>query len=163
MKILGISLIVLSFVVSGCDEVDEYIKNKAPTSVDSNELVILVNDVRKSGYYCGDVWYPAVQTIRWSSHIQQASQIHCNDMSENDIFEHEGTDGSSPGDRLLRVGYNWSTYGENIATGFSEETEVMQAWLDSPGHCKNIMNGSFTEMGVATKNRYWTQDFALAK
>jgi uncharacterized protein YkwD len=52
------------------------------------------------------------------------------------------------------------SYGENIAFGQRSEREVMQGWLSSPGHCKNIMSKTFKEMGVSRVGDYWTQVFA---
>ena len=84
-------------------------------------------------------------------------------MNEHDNLSHTGSDGSDPGERLNAVGYEWSTYGENVASGYSTEKDVVEGWLDSPGHCENIMNGNVTEMGVATSSSYWTQVFAKPK
>ncbi|MEE4146098.1 MAG: CAP domain-containing protein, partial [Halieaceae bacterium] len=84
----------------------------------------------------------------------------------NNYFSHTGLNGSSPGDRITAAGYSWSSYGENIAAGASSVSQVMQMWLDSPGHCTNIMGGNFTNLGAArfsnpasTYNVYWTQVF----
>ena len=75
-------------------------------------------------------------------------------------------DGTNPGDRIAAVGYNAQAWGENIAAGYPDEAAVVQAWLDSPGHCVNIMRDSFTEMGAgfaenptSTYGIYWTQKF----
>jgi uncharacterized protein YkwD len=53
----------------------------------------------------------------------------------------------------------WKTYGENIANGYGTEQAVMTAWLASEGHCKNIMNASFKEIGAGREGNYWTQVF----
>ena len=50
-------------------------------------------------------------------------------------------------------------YGENIATGYRTEKEVVKGWIASPGHCKNIMSKLYKEMGVARYGNYWTQEF----
>ena len=69
-------------------------------------------------------------------------------------------------DRALRAGYKWRTIGENIASGQRTAQEAVQGWLDSPGHCANIMNAAFAEMGVgyavnpARGTLYWTQVLA---
>ena len=49
---------------------------------------------------------------------------------------------------------------ENIANGYASEQSVMNGWLGSEGHCKNIMNGSFKEMGAGREGNYWTQILA---
>ena len=68
-------------------------------------------------------------------------------------------DGSNGGVRIERAGYDWATFGENIAMGYRTEKDVVADWLQSPGHCKNIMNRNFKEMGVARVGNYWTQEF----
>ena len=66
-------------------------------------------------------------------------------------------------DRVSQEGYNWETVGENIAFGFSNADAVMNAWLNSERHCKNIMNANFKELGVGKAGSYWTQVFATSK
>ena len=51
-------------------------------------------------------------------------------------------------------------YGENIANGYTAERSVVDGWIKSPGHCKNLMNKAYKEMGVAKIGTYWTQEFA---
>ena len=83
------------------------------------------------------------------------------------MFEHRGSDDSEPAVRVTRTGYRWRTVAENIAAGGTDAQTVVRGWLDSPGHCTNIMGAQFSEMGVAyavdPKSRagiYWAQVFA---
>ncbi|GAA3062389.1 hypothetical protein GCM10020000_52100 [Streptomyces olivoverticillatus] len=70
---------------------------------------------------------------------------------------------SAPGERITAAGYQWSTYGENIAYGQPDPTSVMDSWMHSDGHRKNILNCSFKEIGVGINNApggpRWTQVF----
>ncbi|MEX2366451.1 MAG: CAP domain-containing protein [Pseudohongiellaceae bacterium] len=73
-------------------------------------------------------------------------------------------------DRVTATGYTWSAVGENIAAGYSSVEEVMQGWLKSPGHCRNIMSDQFSEFGVSRVDvsdadfpSYWTQVFATQR
>jgi uncharacterized protein YkwD len=101
-----------------------------------------------------------------SAMLTRAALIHAQDMAAHDHFEHEGTDGSTPSQRISRVGYKWRTAAENIALGPTTAAQVVDGWLNSPGHCVNIMAPHSTEMGIAyvvTPNGadiYWAQDFA---
>ena len=122
-------------------------------------LLQLVNAVRKSGCNCGTTAMPAVNPVAWNDLLTKAALAHSNDMVTHDYFSHTGFDNSSPGDRITLAGYHWTSYGENIAFNYPDEQAVMNAWLQSEGHCKNIMDGNFTEMGAAKVNAYWTQDF----
>jgi uncharacterized protein YkwD len=82
-------------------------------------------------------------------------------MSDHQSMSHTGSDGSSPGDRITRAGYDWRTYGENVAYGYPTPESVMAGWMSSPGHKANILNCAFKEIGVgmAKDGYYWTQDF----
>jgi uncharacterized protein YkwD len=135
-------------------------KTAADREIDRERLLILVNNARESGHMCGDKWYDPAPAITWDDKVAQAALIHSEDMDKNHFFSHTGSDGSEAGERLVRAGYKWHTWGENIAWGYESEEEVIEGWLQSPGHCENIMNKEFTHMGVAKSGQYWTQLFA---
>ncbi len=133
--------------------------SSATGSVNKAVMVQLVNDIRKKGCQCGDTYYYPAPAILWNVQLEAAAFTHSADMYENDFFSHTAPDGSNGGVRIQKAGYKWNTYGENIASGYKSENEVIKGWLESPGHCKNIMNKSFKEMGVARVGNYWTQNF----
>lgn len=86
-------------------------------------------------------------------------------MAQNNYFSHTSQDGRTVGQRITNAGYNWSTYGENIAMGQSSIASVMDSWMKSEGHCANIMNARLTEVAVAcvknsSSRNYWTMDLA---
>ena len=150
-------LLTLLFLFPKSDSLPE---NVTPTPVNKNLLLQLINDVRKRGCQCGDVWYPATTPLSWNSQLEKAALLHSNDMYANNYFSHAAKDGSKAGERIDRLGYQWRTYGENIAFGYGSEREVVKGWMVSPGHCKNIMSAAFKEMGVSRVGEYWTQVFA---
>lgn len=120
------------------------------------EVVELVNAERgKAG--CSPVKVNATLT--------EAAQNHSADMAASRNMSHTGSDGSSPADRITLAGYNWSTYGENVAYGYSTPEQVMAGWMSSPGHKENILNCAFEEIGVglAQPGDYWTQNFGTAR
>lgn len=132
----------------------------------SHQVLNLVNAARSKPRRCGSQSYPAVGPLRLSAMLTQAALVQAQDMSAHEHFEHEGTDGSTPAQRITRTGYQWLNVGENIAAGAASADEVVNGWLSSPGHCKNIMTAAFTEMGIAyvagPKTRpgiYWSQVF----
>lgn len=131
-----------------------------PATVNMSQLLQLVNEVRQKGCQCGDTYYYPTTKVSWNSQLELAAYSHSSDMYRNRYFSHTGSDGSSAGVRIDRTGYNWMAYGENIATGFTTEKEVVDAWIKSPGHCKNLMNKAYKEMGVARVGNYWTQEIA---
>ncbi|GGR37516.1 CAP domain-containing protein [Streptomyces griseomycini] len=103
--------------------------------------------------------------VKVNTALTEAAQDHSEDMAASGTMSHTGSDGSSPADRITRAGYSWSTYGENVAYGYSTPEQVMQGWMNSPGHKKNILNCAFEEIGVglAQPGSYWTQDFGTAR
>jgi uncharacterized protein YkwD len=96
--------------------------------------------------------------------LTQAAQDHSKDMADHGTMSHTGSDGSDPGGRITSAGYDWSSYGENIAYGYTSPESVMAGWMASPGHKRNILDCSFKEIGVglAQPGNYWTQDFGTA-
>lgn len=121
-------------------------------------MLQLVNEVRQSGCQCGNTYYYPVAPLRWNDKLEKAASLHSADMYRRNYFSHASLEGKKGGARLDAAGYAWKTYGENIAMGYRSESEVVEGWLQSPRHCKNIMNKDFKEMGVARVGNYWTQE-----
>lgn len=130
-----------------------------PATVNRAKMLQLVNEVRRKGCQCGDTYYYPAPPLTWNNQLELAAYKHTDDMAKNNFFSHYAPDGSRGSDRLERTGYRWKTYGENIGQGYKTEKEMLDGWLASPGHCKNIMNKTFKEMGVARVGTLWTQEF----
>ncbi|MGD6817564.1 CAP domain-containing protein [Metabacillus sp. 84] len=83
------------------------------------------------------------------------------DMQKNNYFDHNSPTYGSPFDMMKQFGVEYKTAGENIAMGQKSPEEVVQAWMNSEGHRKNIMNSEFTHIGVGhvEEGNYWTQQF----
>jgi uncharacterized protein YkwD len=130
----------------------------------------LVNEVRARGTHCGDHSFGPAPPVRLSGTLAGVAQGHATDMAAHNYFEHEDLAGHSPADRVRAVGYREKLVGENIAYGPKSAEEVVQGWLDSPGHCENIMDPRFAEMGVAyaagqasRRGLYWVQLLAAPR
>jgi len=130
----------------------------------------LVNEARAKPRKCGSRAFPKVPPLRLSPILSAAALAHAKDMSAHKLFEHRGSDGSMPRDRVLRAGYNWMAVAENIAEGAASAEVVVRGWLDSPGHCVNIMGAQYQEMGLAyftdfahKGDIYWAQTFGTEK
>ncbi|MFE2527913.1 sigma-70 family RNA polymerase sigma factor [Streptomyces sp. NPDC059382] len=126
----------------------------APPQGVAGQVVALVNSERsKAG--CGP--------LKEDSQLRSAAQGHSDDMARRDFFAHTNPDGADPGKRTTAAGYDWSTYGENIARGQQSAQSVMDSWMKSPGHRANILNCSFKDIGVGIHNGsggpWWTQNF----
>ncbi|NOT36725.1 MAG: CAP domain-containing protein [Saprospiraceae bacterium] len=126
------------------------------------DIIQLVNEQRAKGCKCGSKKFSPLPPIAWSAQLEEAAKIQANYMSKKDILTHQGEDGKDLKSRLSRVKYIWRAYSENIADGYESTQEVFEAWMASPGHCKNIM-GDYKEMGVYKVNEFWVQDFGTPK
>jgi uncharacterized protein YkwD len=97
--------------------------------------------------------------LRFNCRLYGAAQNHTIDMVNMNRLSHTGSDGSSIGIRVKRFGYQYSTVGENVAVGQRTPSQVVNSWMNSPGHRQNILNPQYTEIGVGYSNNYWTQVF----
>jgi uncharacterized protein YkwD len=130
----------------------------------------LVNDVRARGTHCGERSFAPAPPVKLSGTLADVAYGHASDMAVHNYFEHEDLAGHSPADRVRAVGYREKLVGENIAYGPQSAEEVVQGWLDSPGHCENIMDPRFAEMGIAyaaghaaKHGLYWVQLLAAPR
>lgn len=119
-----------------------------------DEVLTLVNNARAEAG-CG--------TVRIAPQLVNAATDHSADMASNNYFSHTSLDGRSPWDRAKAAGYQFAS-AENIAKGQSDAAAVMQAWMDSPGHRKNILNCASNTIGLGVVKSgdgipYWTQMF----
>lgn len=131
-------------------------KATAPASGAAARVLKLVNSERSKA---------GCSPLTLNAKLTKAAQDHSKDMASHRNMSHTGSNGSSPGDRITDAGYGWSTYGENVAYGYSTPESVMAGWMTSPGHKRNILNCAFKEIGVglAQPGNYWTQDFGTAR
>lgn len=126
------------------------------------QVLALVNDRRSEGADCGSEgsFEPAGE-LTMNAALTCAARNHAKDMNVRDFFDHTNPDGDTMTERIDAAGYEPSAWGENIALGQSTPDAVMSSWMTSPGHCANIMNPSFTELGVGYyEGNYWVQVFA---
>ncbi len=110
-------------------------------------VLAALNAARASPRDCGSIRYPAALPLAVHADVEAAAESHTRWMQANRTMSHTGADGSSVGTRLTETGYLWSAVGENVATGQSSSSAVVAAWLASPGHCANIMNAAFVDVG----------------
>lgn len=96
--------------------------------------------------------------------LMKTATVKSEDMAKNNYFSHTSPTYGSPFDLMKKFGISYRAAGENIAMGQETPEQVMKAWMNSPGHRENILNPSFTKIGVGVaKNSenqyYWTQHF----
>ncbi|WP_099904106.1 CAP domain-containing protein [Streptomyces sp. TLI_171] len=96
--------------------------------------------------------------------LATAARAHSADMARRHFFDHVDPDGTTPFDRMRAYGDS-APGGENIAVGQRSSSEVVLAWMNSPGHRRNILDPRFTRIGVGTHSApdgvRWTQNFGF--
>ena len=134
------------------------------------QVLQLVNAQRAQATNCASGGlFAATSPLQESPVLTCLARRHSQRMGLEHFFDHNDPDGSTPFARMTAAGYTYVTAGENIAAGQTTPAAVMQAWVNSPPHCSDLMNPNFTETGVgffapagqaAAYPAYWTQDFA---
>lgn len=129
-------------------------------------VLALVNEARSRPQRCGNQAFAAAPPLRLNPALYGLASAHAADMARYDYFSHTGRDGSTVDSRATRAGYRWRAIGENIAAGQVDADAAVRGWINSPGHCANIMSPAFREMGAAfvvntqsSLGIYWTQVF----
>ena len=123
-------------------------------SVDAyeREVVRLVNLERaKAG----------VSPLEYDWQLSRVARYKSEDMQKNKYFSHTSPTYGSPFNMMKSFGISYKTAGENIARGYQTPSAVVNGWMNSKGHRANILNSSFTHIGVGyvASGNYWTQMF----
>ena len=125
-----------------------------------NRVMTKINILRSSGSICGQEKLPPVGPLQWDNNLYAVSKQYANYMNKYDHFDHLSRNGEDLGDRLDRYGYKWQKIGENLGYGYDDFNKVLDAWIESPTHCKMLMDPDVTHMGMSKKGKYWAQSFA---
>ncbi len=136
-----------------------------------DEALRLINEHRAAGANCGSAGtFAPTGAVAWNDALTTASFDHSKDMADRNYFDHTSADGRVLSDRVNATGYRWWLLGENIAAGYPSVAAVVDGWMKSPGHCRNIMNSGFREIGMAcahnaasTYKLYYTLDLATPR
>jgi uncharacterized protein YkwD len=109
-----------------------------------------------------------LKPLIWDDTLASLAEEHCEDMINRNFFAHDNPDGETPFDRMKKYGISYWSAGENIAAGQYSPEAVVESWMDSEGHKKNILNSDFTHLGVSVVKGgsygiYWAQEFARFK
>jgi uncharacterized protein YkwD len=140
---------------SGCPDAQVTIMNASPDQMRA-AVLCLVNLERTERH---------LPQLVASDKLDRSAQDWTDSMVGSDDFSH----GSAFMNRITATGFDWTTVGENIATGYETPAAVVKAWMRSPGHCANILDPAYREVGtgelarrishVSTLVGTWTQDF----
>ena len=127
-----------------------------------DEVFRLVNINRAAGADCGSAGsFAPAAPLAENAALRCAARNHSLDMATRNFFGHTNPDGDGSRARLDQAGYGGFTWGENIAFGQTSPAQVVDGWMHSSGHCGNIMNPNFAEIGIGhDPSNQWTQVFA---
>ncbi|AUO23686.1 CAP domain-containing protein [Pseudomonas sp. D8002] len=138
------------------------------TQTEGKKVLDLINTARQQPRQCGAQAFAATTPLSWNEALANAAAGHARNMANGNFFDHLDHDGRTPGDRAELAGYIGQQIGENIAAGMDTPRKVVDGWLASPGHCANLMNPQFREMGAAyamdpksDAGIYWTGLFGV--
>ena len=133
---------------------------------EGQKLLTELNAARTRPRQCGAQSFTAAPPLAWNAALATAAEGNARSMANNNYFDHKDRDGRTPGDRAELAGYDFQQIGENIAAGQDTAHKVVEGWLASPGHCANLMNPQFRELGAAYATDpksdagiYWTAMF----
>ncbi|MEW4275912.1 CAP domain-containing protein [Priestia aryabhattai] len=131
--------------------------DKAEQTKDASQfeqkVVDLVNQERQK---------QGLKPLTLNKELSDVARTKSKDMMDKGYFDHNSPTYGSPFDMMKQFGIEYTTAGENIAKGQQSPEDVMNAWMNSDGHRKNILNPDFTEIGVGYvkgDTTYWTQQF----
>jgi uncharacterized protein YkwD len=129
-------------------------------------VLALVNAARARPQRCGGQAFAPAPPLRLNDTLQSVASAHAAEMARYSYFSHTGRNGSTVDGRATLAGYPWRNIGENIAAGQTTADTVVRGWINSPGHCANIMSPAYSEMGAAfvvnqqsSAGIYWAQVF----
>jgi hypothetical protein len=134
-------LILLSFAMANLQALLWVSSDWLVSTILPAVIVDLTNDERDTG---------DLTLLRRNATLDAAAKLKAEDMAKNEYFAHYSPTGVSPWYWFDQAGYDYLQAGENLAVHFTESNEVVEAWMNSPSHRANIMNGQYVEIGVGT-------------
>ena len=131
---------------------DNKVSSENAVSKYEKEVVELVNEIRRDY---------GLSPLKLNTKLSAVARLKSADMRDKGYFSHTSPTYGSPFDMIKSFGIKYKTAGENIAIGYKTPQAVVDGWMNSQGHRANILNSSFTEIGVGyvESGNYWTQMF----
>lgn len=131
----------------------------------TDQVLKRLNEIRAQGRTCGHQAMAPAVPLRWQPALLDAASRYAAELSGRRQLTHTSLSGATLPQRLEAVRYSLRLAGENLASGPDSLDEVIKLWLDSPGHCQNLMGADFTEVGLACDMRdsanaqpYWVME-----
>lgn len=181
----GLAVLTATPAIAADVEPSQSVTPMATVAQIEADMLRLTNEVRSKGRYCGATWYPAAPPVKSDLRLVTAARKHSQDMGVRNLYDndpntpwpHITPEGTTPGSRVTAEGFKWTAVGENVHAWWPDAQGAMygavingtkyNGWLDSSGHCANIMNPTYTYVGNgfasvpgSTWVNYFTQEFA---
>ncbi len=138
-------------------------KNEVITPQNKVDLLInRINLLRQQGCNCGAEYMNPVPVLSINNQLQTAAIMHAKDMAAQNYFDHLAPDGGTPAERAINAGYKGEFRSENLAKGYREVDQVINAWKNSVSHCKAMMDAKSKEAGAGTAQNYWVVTFGTS-
>ncbi len=164
MRKIALGLLLLA-LLAACGQAPK------PLSPELQELLRLINQVRQNGTTCkqgGDHFMSSVDPLTNDALLNRAAQWHAEDMNAAGVLSHNTpvgavhfAPGTTPGERILDVGYLAAAIAEDIAEGYATPQDVLDGWLASTaGHCEALMSATYRDAGLGHSGVYWVLDLA---
>jgi uncharacterized protein YkwD len=135
-------------VSAGPDAGGRVVDRPPPVAADELDAFVAVANQARRNEGCGP--------LAWHAGVAAVAQAHSEDMLTRDYFDHTDSRGLSPMQRVQAAAIPVRAVAENIAHGQTTGAAVLQSWLDSPGHRRNLLNCEYTHHGVGLAGTYWT-------
>lgn len=125
--------------------------NTTQTSFENQVLTLINQERNKQG----------LSSLVMSEDLRKAARLKSSDMSQNNYFSHTSPTYGSPFKMLTTLGISYQAAAENIACGYTSPKTVVTGWMNSSGHRANILNATYTHIGIGynSSGHYWTQLF----
>ncbi|MWV42845.1 SCP-like extracellular [Paenibacillus sp. HJL G12] len=124
--------------------------NQKDSTQYAQQVLDLVNQERSKA---------GLSSLSMDGDLSKMAMAKAQDMYDNNYFDHNSPSHGSPFDMMKEYGITYNSAGENIAKGQTSPSQVMKDWMNSPGHKANILNKSYSKIGIAFYNNEWVQEF----
>ena len=158
---------ISALVLSVAKKYNFFLEIKNSTCENDPKILSVLNEVNKLRQDRG------LNTLHLNEKLCASSFAHSKDMNERQYFSHVSPDGNAVDVRVVQAGYAYDTTAENIAVGVLSAKQVVEEWMNSPGHRKNILAADYEEIGIGYtdgqyKEKYqdaqvtfWVQNFGI--
>jgi len=165
LSIFKVALFLFLLMLCACsnsqpNDKERHLDSNCGLSSETSNLITLINAARAQTQYCGRAKIVASGPLVSNCALVSAAHDHAKTLASKNRLSHRGAGNSKLGSRVTASGYQWSAVGENIAKGQATTEDLLDDWLASRKHCKNLLRRDYQEIGVAQVGSYWVAVFA---